>query len=115
MHSVRQLVVWFLDDRSFMYAQYKRAFELKKIKIKYFSTKIFLITDLQKMFELIFEYFDGCQICIEEMSKCEQDSASEISRGIQLVKNNFYIYEVKDSEVIRVPELEKRIIYEGQK
>ncbi len=86
------------------------------IVIKYFNLKMLLTLDVNKMVEvLINEYGSDLTVEFKHMSNQEQAQSSKVIHTFTAVRERFQVFENKDSELIRKPDLEHKIVKEGIK
>lgn len=90
---------------------------ISKIVIKYHSLKMLLTLDLNRLIMvLIKKYGNDININIIVMNNEERAISSDITNGITLINERFWILETyKNGDIIRKKEIEQKIISEGQK
>jgi hypothetical protein len=92
---------------------------MKEIKLilKYHNLKMLLTIDMNKLTEILIDYY-GRNIIINfiEMDKEEKKKSSQIENFVLLVRERFWLFEADESnEIVRRNDLEIRIIDEGRK
>jgi len=86
------------------------------VRLNYFSKKSLLTTDLNSLFERLFnEIGDSFTVSCEEMSEWEKKEAVSETDSVTLIQDRFHVFLLSDGHYLRRKDIEEKAIQLGQK
>ncbi len=87
-----------------------------EIRLNYYSKKLLLTTDLNSLFERLFdEIGDHFTLACEEMSEQEKDEAISEAGEVRAVEERFHVFVHSDGHYLRRKDIEEASVRLGQK
>lgn len=86
------------------------------VQLNYFSKKSLLTTDLNSLFERLFnEIGDAFTVSCQEMSEREKQEAVVATDELPLIEERFHVFLLSDGHYLRRKDIEEKAVRLGQK